>query len=108
MSKRSKNPTLSKARKYSDYLLHMATGGSMGKEFEKKEGFEDKTDFADKRGLLDSLIKIATLESKEKAEDEPESTFDRIRSNAHGGQTDGHKGNIAGAAEAGSEDHDEE
>lgn len=68
----------------------------MGKEFERKEGFEDKTDFADKRGLLDSLIKIATLESKEKADEEPDSIFDQIRSNAHGGNTDGRKGDSAG------------
>ena len=76
----------------------------MGKQFERKEGFEDKTDFADKRGLLDSLIKIATLESKEKAEDEPDSIFDQIRSNAHGGISDGDKRDSAGADDSESAD----
>lgn len=92
MSQRRKS-TLAKARKYSDFLLYQATGGSMGKEFVAKEGFEDKTDFGDKRGLLDSLIKIAQLESKDKADEEPESQFDRIQRGVNGskiaGNTDG-------------------
>lgn len=83
MSKR-RHTTLTTARKYSDFLLYQATGGSMGKEFLKKEGFEDTTDFGDKRGLLDSLIKIAQLESKNKEGDEPESAFAQIQRNLNG------------------------
>lgn len=107
---RKRSATLDKARKYSDFLLYTATGGTMGKPFVRKESIPDDMDFADKRSLLDSLIKIAILESKEKGADEGEGEFDRIRREMNASSAAHDEGNDSGtpAGEAESDDSEDD
>ena len=83
-----RNDTLDKARKYSDFLLYQATGGTIGKP--PKSSPNDFTSqgemtMGEKRGLLDSLIKIAAMEGK--FEEPPDSAFDLIKRGLNGSQT---------------------
>lgn len=96
MSKR-RPIALDKAKRYSDFLLYQATGGTMGAapvamlEGKDAEGLT----FGEKRSLLDSLIKIATLESKQ--EDEGvESGFDMIKRGLNANAKSNHARNLGG------------
>lgn len=107
---RKKNSALEKAKKYSDFLLYTATGGTMGKPFVRKENIPDEMDFADKRSLLESLLKIAQLEAKDKSEDDGEGEFDRIRREMNASAAAHDEGNDSGKSGAGGrpEDSDSE
>jgi hypothetical protein len=101
---RSRRDTLGKARLYSDLLLYQATGGAIGKapkgDIKEPEGIT----FGEKRGLLDSLIKIATMESK--VEEPPESPFELMRRNTNGSKTTNNERNYGG--ESSGEDGNDE
>lgn len=71
-----KRNSLSTAKQYSKLLLYQATGGKMGNKPEKDDG---TMTFAEKRGLLDSLVKIALLEQKDADDGPEESGMDLIR-----------------------------
>lgn len=80
MARKRKDNYLEKAKEFADTLLHQATGGSMGKASAPAPE-ENKLSFAEKRGLLESLIKIHALEQKSAADnpEEGESAFDIIQ-----------------------------
>lgn len=86
---KSKRDALSKARQYSDFLLFQATGGIIG--MKPKPGFKEPEGitFGEKRGLLDSLLKIATMESQ--IEEPEESPFEAMRRAINGSETAGDK-----------------
>lgn len=78
MSKKRSALSLSKAKRYADFLLYEITGGNLGVKPENLITNSTAT-FAEKRGLLDSLVKIASLEQKD-TDDGPEvSGMDLIR-----------------------------
>lgn len=77
---RNTKDALKKAKWYSDILLFEATGGTMGKPLHDDAKPREGMTFAEKRGLLDSLIKIAGLDFKVNPEEE-ESVFDTIKRN---------------------------
>jgi len=83
---RNTKDALKKAKFYSDILLFEATGGSMGKPLAEDAKPPEGMTFAEKRGLLDSLIRIAGLDHKVNPEDE-ESVFDTIKRNKNVGET---------------------
>jgi hypothetical protein len=96
---RKRNASLEKVKKYSDFLLYEATGGTMGKPLERKADIPNDIEFSDKRSLLESLLKIAQLEAKDKEEnDTGEGEFDRIRNEINASSANKHKGNDAGAS----------
>lgn len=61
--RKSKHDSLVKAKKYADILLYQATNGTMGKKLENEPSEQTMT-FAEKKGLLDTLIKIAAIDQK--------------------------------------------
>lgn len=75
MARKKKHEGLLTAKAYADILLYQATGGMIGTKIDKDS--KDMT-FGEKRGLLDSLIKIAALEKEDEGEEEL-SGFDQIR-----------------------------
>lgn len=76
MSRKRNAVSITKAKKFADLLLYEASGGTIGT---KPEGNAEAMTFGERRGLLDSLIKIASLEQKD-ADDGPEvSGMDLIR-----------------------------
>lgn len=77
MSRRKKNQSLSKAKEFADYLLWEMTSGNMGTAPSTK-GKNSTATLGEKRGLLDSLLKIAALEKSDEDEEET-SGFDKIR-----------------------------
>lgn len=90
--RRNTKDALKKAKWYSDILLFEATGGSMGTPpIDDAKSGKGMT-FAEKRGLLDSLIKIAGLDHKVNPDDE-ESVFDTIRKNTNDGKASGSEEN---------------
>lgn len=76
--KRREPESLINAKKYSEFLLWEATGGALGTEPALVNTNENIT-FAEKRGLLDSILKIATIDRKEQDDDPGESLFDTMR-----------------------------
>lgn len=94
MSKKRRNTkdALKKSKLYSDILLFEATGGTMGTPLADGAKVSSEMTFAEKRGLLDSMIKIAGLDHKVNPEDD-DSVFDTIR-----------KSRINGSKISGSED----
>lgn len=80
VKRRNTKDTLKKAKLYSDILLFEATGGTMGTPLESGSKTPEGITFAEKRGLLDSLYRIAGLDHKVNPEEE-ESVFDTIRKN---------------------------
>lgn len=84
--RKSKNDGLVKAKRYADLLLFQISSGNMGQSPEKEIKNEIAT-FGEKRGLLDSLIKIAILETKDVG-DEDESGFELIRRKIDGSSKD--------------------
>lgn len=68
MSRKRNSASIFKAKKFADLLLYEASGGTIGT---KSVGNAEAMTFGERRGLLDSLIKIASLEQKD-AEDGPE------------------------------------
>lgn len=98
MAKRRSKDTLVLARKYSELLLYESTGGTMGKPPSEVPNGNTLT-FGEKRGLLDSLIKIATLEQRFQPETE-ESGFDLIRKGFGHDSTKNGSGRDLGGAES--------
>lgn len=98
---RKRKDDLEIAKKFRDLLLWEITGGNMGKRPENPVKKEVAT-FGEKRGFLDSMIKIAALERKEGDEGE-ESGFDLIRSQMNAGRKNGRAGNIWAVTTKGSE-----
>lgn len=90
MSKKRRNSkdALKKAKQYSDILLFEATGGTMGAPLAEDAKAREGMTFAEKRGLLDSLVKIAILDHKVNPE-EDESVFDTIKRNTGNGNKAG-------------------
>lgn len=78
MAKRPKKKALNTAEAFANYLLYTATGGNLGEKPEKEFKNEGAT-FGELRGLLDSLIKIASLERESEADEEAPSGFDAIK-----------------------------
>lgn len=77
-NRRNTKDALKKAKLYSDILLFEATGGTMGSALIEDAKPREGMTFAEKRGLLDSLIKIASLDHKVNPEEE-ESVFDTMK-----------------------------
>lgn len=90
MAKKRRNTkdALKKAKQYSDILLYEATGGTMGAPLDAEALPREGMTFAEKRGLLDSLVKIAILDHKVNPEEE-ESVFDTIKRNRDNGNETG-------------------
>lgn len=88
MAKKRKSQVINDAKKYYKLLLYEASGGALGS---KPEGEGKKSDatFAEKRGLLDSLIKIAQLEAKGNEGFEDESGFEKIRKDIYASRENG-------------------
>lgn len=78
MAKRPKNKTLTDAQKYYQLLLYEASGGLLGTE-PTKELKQTNTTFAEKRGLLDTIVKIAQFEDKSNEDEEQPSGLDILR-----------------------------
>lgn len=78
MAKRGRKQALTTAEKYANYLLYEITGGNMGVKPEVTVKNSSAT-FGEKRGLLDSLIKIAALERESESEDDQPSGLDALR-----------------------------
>lgn len=78
MAKRPKKKALMTAEKFANYLLYQATGGNLGEKPEREYSNSNAT-FGELRGLLDSLIKIATLERENEENEETPSGFDAIK-----------------------------
>lgn len=99
VKKRNKKDTLTLAKNYAEFLLYQATGGSMGKEPKTVDGEKaaETATFAEKRGLLDSLIKISSLERKD-TDGEDESIFEALRSKASDSAKSGSKRNPWGTS----------
>lgn len=76
MARKRNTLSLSKAKRYSDLLLYEATGGTIGTA---PSGKSETMTFGEKRGLLDSLIKIASLEQRDVDDNPEESGMDLIR-----------------------------
>lgn len=97
---KKKKSSLDTARRYSELLLYQASGGSMGKAPAKMSTGEESMTFGEKKGLLDSLIKIALLENKIE-EPEDDSGFANIRRKLNAGKQG--ESNQIGASEADSD-----
>lgn len=95
--RRSRKDSLTSARKYAEILLYEASGGSMGKAPDSLKTTE--MTFGEKRGLLDSLIKIATLEHKVTPESD-ESGFDIIKKGLSNASAENGSGRNLGGAES--------
>lgn len=80
MAKRPKKKALNTAERYAELLLYIVSGGNLGTKPEK-EIVNSTATFGEMRGLLDSLIKIATLEKESEADDEGPSGLDILRKN---------------------------
>lgn len=78
MAKRPKNKTLTDSQKYYQLLLYEASGGVLGAKPVEEQKPTNMT-FAEKRGLLDSIIKVAQLEDKANEGEEGPSGLDLIR-----------------------------
>jgi len=87
MAKRAKNKTLTDAQKYYQLLLYEASGGVLGAEPAKEQKLTNMT-FAEKRGLLDSIIKVSQLEDKANEDEEQPSGMDIIRKQLNGNRAD--------------------
>ncbi len=80
MAKKKNSEELTKAKKFADLLLYEISGGNLGTkpEIAIKNGVAT---FGEKRGFLDSLIKLADMKRKDSVDDEGDSAFDIIRKN---------------------------
>jgi len=118
MAKRKKSDELIKATKFSDLLLYEITGGNMGTKPVTPIKNSVAT-FGEKRGFLDSLIKLADMKRKDSVDDEGDSAFDIIRKNTQkkdkvndGGKSWGTRDTgtsaTAGPAESGADDPEPE
>lgn len=94
--RKKKSQTLTDAKKFYKLLLFEASGGNLGTKPELTVKNEGMT-FAEKRGFLDSLIKISELERKAAESDEGESFFDKLKGKSNAGGTDWSGGNNGGA-----------
>lgn len=95
-----KHTTLNEARRYAKYLLHQATGGAMGtKPGEEDSGSSEDMTFAEKRGLLDSLIKISIIEEKFHSPEDGEESFAAIIQEVNNGNQKTKRGRNTGATE---------
>ena len=104
MRKRNRKPqTLSDAKKLYKYLLWHASGGNMGTEPEIKQE-NDSFTFAEKRGLLDSIIKIAQLEAKTSEGEEEVSGLELIQRQLNDDRADSSRGNYGGESESRTDD----
>lgn len=103
MAKRAKNKTLNDAQKYYQLLLYEASGGILGVEPDKKQKQTNAT-FAEKRGLLDTIIKVAQLEDKSNEDVEQPSGMDIIRRQLNGDRANRSRRDYGGATESGSDD----
>ena len=88
MAKKAQN-SLETAKEFASILLYEVTGGKLGEASATSMNIE----FSDKRALLDSLIKLGTLELREEKSKEGEglSAFDIIKQEkdkANGGKKD--------------------
>ncbi len=82
MARRSR--TILNAQKFMQQLLYEASGGSIGKSPEKKDGVGEGIEWKDKRALLDTILKMYQLEEKLKPEDEDDMGLDYLRGQLHG------------------------
>lgn len=87
MAKKRKPQTLSDAKKYYKQLLYEASGGNLGSRPEAEIKNTSMT-FAEKRGLLDSIIKIAQMEAKSAGDEEEPSGLELIKRNLDADRTD--------------------
>lgn len=99
--KKRKSQVLTDAKKFYKILLYNASGGNLGTEPEKKVT-DNSITFAEKRGFLDSLIKIAQLEAKSNEGFEEESGFDKIRKDIYASRESERPGDTGGDTESGS------
>lgn len=110
MAKKRKPQTLNDARRLYRLLLWNASNGNLGTEPEKTLSNEGIT-FAEKRGLLDSIIKIAQMEAKSAGNEEEPSGLELIKRNLNADRADwsprNHGGSEGGSDEfAGSSESD--
>lgn len=97
MAKKKKNNALDTAKELADILLYKATGGAMGTPCKVENG---ESNFAEMRSLLESIIKIRSLELKggDDEEDEP-SAFDIIQKEVKNGGKKAKRGSFEAASE---------
>lgn len=107
---KKKSKELINATKLADLLLYEITGGNLGTKPEK-EIKNNVATFGEKRGFLDSMIKLADMKRKDSEGDEEDSAFDIIRKNTqkkekpNGGGKSWGRGDIGIApAESGSDE----
>jgi hypothetical protein len=108
MAQKRKSQVLNDAKKYYKLLLYEASGGTLGSA---PEGVMKGTNatFSEKRGLLDSIIKVAQLEDKANEGDDQPSGLDMIRKQLNGNRTDrGRRDNGGTGSEGGSDEPDAE
>lgn len=86
--RRTTKDSLKLAKQYRDILLYDITGGSMGVPLEEGCSFKEGMTVAEKKGILDSLLKTADLDSKVNPKEE-ESEFDTIKRNKYDSEVDG-------------------
>lgn len=101
MAKKKGQPTktINDAKKYYRYLLYISSNGNLGDKPEL-EATNDTTTFAEKRGLLDSIIKISDLENRMAENEEPEAFFDKIKEKVNVSATAWSRGNTGGSTES--------
>jgi hypothetical protein len=99
-----KSQALIDAKKFYKLLLYEASGGNLGTKPEK-EVKNQTADFAEKKGLLAEIIKLAVLEQKA-IEDQPEvSGLDMLRRGLQNGSGSiGSERDFGGAAESPSDE----
>jgi hypothetical protein len=83
---RTRNSTLKTAKKYSNLLLYEATGGILGVAPIGAKKTRNMT-FAEKKGLLTELLKLAELEKKHKEDEVDESPFAQMKRGVKHGST---------------------
>ena len=103
MAKRAKNKTLTDAQKYYQLLLYEASGGVLGVAPTVEQKQSNAT-FAEKRGLLDTIVKIAQFEDKSNEDEEAPSGLDIIRKQLNGDRADRRRRDNGGASESGSDE----
>lgn len=80
MARKRRDPeSLLDAKKYYRFLLWEATGGTLGTSPEAKNSINENITFAEKRGLLDSIIKIAAGDKKDQEDEGEDGFFDVMK-----------------------------
>ena len=90
---------LKDAQKFYQFLLYEATSGSLGQAPNVSDKPQSMT-FGEKRGLLDSIIKVAALQRQVAGDVEEESPFEAIRKQINASREDGDRGDSSGSTES--------